>query len=54
MYYIKHQLKTYLSIVNAVIVSTVAFADVSAAKPCKTHMASLNGYGYLYHILYIS
>lgn len=42
---------SYLSTVNAVIVSTVAFADVSAANPCRTHMASLNGYGYRYHIL---
>lgn len=35
----------YLSIVNAVIVKTVAFEDVSAAKPWMTHTASLNGYG---------
>lgn len=27
------QIATYLSIVNAVIVNTVAFVDVSAAKP---------------------
>lgn len=37
----------YLSIVKAVIVSTVAFADVSAAKPCKMQNVSPKIYGYL-------
>lgn len=37
----------YLSIVKTVIVSTVAFADVSAAKPCKTQNVSPKIYGYL-------
>lgn len=37
----------YLSIVNAVMVSTVAFADVSAVSPCKTQTISPNIYGYL-------
>lgn len=45
---------THLSKVKAVIVRTVAFEDVSAAKPCKIQMASLKGYGYRYHMLYIS
>lgn len=38
---------TYLSTVNAVIVSTDAFVDVSASKPLTTQNVSPNMYGYL-------
>lgn len=45
---------TYRSTVNAVIVKTVALAEVSAAKPCKTQKTSPKMYGYLNQMAYIS
>lgn len=41
------QIATYLSMVNAVIVNTVAFVDVSAANPLIMQNISPNTYGYL-------
>lgn len=41
------QIATYLSIVNAVIVNTVALAADSEAKPCKIHDTSPKIYEYL-------
>jgi len=41
----------YRSTVNDVIVSTVAFADVSDSKPCKTQIYWLNGYDMGYQIV---
>lgn len=38
---------TYLSMVNAVIVKTVAFAADSEVKPCTIHVTSPNTYEYL-------
>ncbi len=41
------QMVTYLSMVNAVIVKMVAFAEVSAANPCRMQNNSPKIYGYL-------
>lgn len=40
----------YLSTVKAVIVKTVAFAEVSAASPRMTQNVSPNKYGYFFQI----
>lgn len=41
------QIAKYLSTVNAVMVSTEAFVEVSAARPRRTQKTSPNMYGYL-------
>lgn len=41
------QIATYLSAVNAVIVSTVALADISESSPRSWQKISPNMYGYL-------
>lgn len=39
----ENEAETHLSTVNAVIVRTVALADVSAANPWRMHIVSVNG-----------
>ena len=48
------QIAMYRSTVNDVIVSTVAFVDVSDNNPCNTQIEWLNGYVAGNHILYVS
>lgn len=42
--YLSVKIKSYLSIVKAVIVNTVAFVKHSAANLCNLHTTSPNGY----------